>query len=111
MNAVSGVENINENKIGLLSILIGCPREEIRKFLLAHGRRMEEEGGSLTDQLPLSEKTHSVTEQQQNTCLKPQAQPESDKPFIKKEGIEEMKEASLEEERVYPMEQDPVINK
>jgi len=97
MNAVRGLANINEEKIRLLSTLIGCPKEEVRKFLLANGRSIEEEGGSLKEQLPVMEKIHFVSEQQQNTPLQLKAQPVSDKPIIKREGIEDLKEKSLEE--------------
>lgn len=104
-NAARDLANINEEKLGLLSIIIGYPKEKIRKYLLAHGRSIEKDGGSLTEQLTVMESTHTVSGQQQNTYLEPKVQPELDKPLTKIERIEEVKEKIVKGYEGYLIEQ------
>jgi len=96
MNAVNGVAFINEEKVGLLSTLIGYPRDEVRKFLQANGRSVEGKGDNSADQLlPLMEANRLVPEQQESVSLQTGALAEPDKPTIKKEDLENSKENML----------------
>jgi len=95
MNAVNGVASINEEKVGLLSTLIGYPKEEVRKFLLANGRSVEDEGDKTAEQLlPLMEANRLISDQQ-NVSSQTEGPTEPDKPTIKKEDIEDSKENIL----------------
>jgi len=93
MNAVNGVAYINEEKVGLLSTLIGYPREEVRKFLLANGRSVEDKDDNSAEQLlPLMEANRLIPQHQENVSFQIGAITEPDKPTIKTEDLENSKE-------------------
>jgi len=62
MNAVNGLEKVNEVKIGVLSTLIGFPRDEVRKFFLKNGRSVEDSYS--VEQLALKQSTPPLLEKE-----------------------------------------------
>jgi len=91
MNAVNGLENVNEEKIGILSTLIGCPENEVRRFFLANGRRVE--NSYPIKQLALKESTPPLLEQEASLQSETVSQQENLK--IKTEKIENSQENVL----------------
>jgi len=90
-NAVNGLEKVNEEKIGVLSTLIGFPEDEVRKFFLANGRRVE--NNYLMEQLTIKESTAPLLEQEASSQSETVSQPEKSK--IKIEKIENSQENVL----------------
>jgi len=91
MNAVNGLEKINEEKIGVLSTLIGFPKAEVRKFFLANGRRVEDSMSMA--QLVVPDDTLPILEP--DASVKSELIIQSDKPKIKTEKAEESQEKVL----------------
>jgi len=95
MNAVNGVAIINEEKVALLSTLTGYPKAEVRKFVIANGRTVEEDVPKFAEPQPFMENKRLVPQQQQNMTLQTKALTKQDKPRIKKEEMERSKENVL----------------
>jgi len=91
MNAVNGLENINEDKIGVLSTLIGFPKDALRKFFLANGRRLEDSKSIAQEAIP----DNTLPGLEPEASVQSETVTQSHKPKIKTEKIEEFQEKVL----------------
>jgi len=91
MNAVNGLKTVNEEKLGVLSTLIGFPKEEVRKFFLANGRSVDDSYS--IEQLALVESSPPMLEHE--ASLQPETVPQPEKLTIKTEKVEVSQENVL----------------